>query len=81
MLCGCLFYKQIESTKEIQIISTFSINDSCDVNSDFDYDFDDYDNDYDDVYDDDYDDDLLLLVPSLQANLHSSAVKKRLRPC
>ena len=65
--------KQIESTKEIQIISSFSINDSCDVNSDFD--------DYDDHYDDDYDDDLLLLVPSPQANSHSSAVKKRLRPC
>ena len=74
MLCGCLFEKQIESTKEIQIISTFSINDSCDVNSDFDYDFDDYDDDYDDVYDDD-------LLPSPQANSHSSAVTKRLRPC
>ena len=47
---------------------------SCDVNSDFDYDFDDYDDDYDDVYDDD-------LLPSPQANSHSSAVTKRLRPC
>ena len=75
MLCGCLFYNQIESTKEIQIISTFSINDSCEVNSDFDYDFDDYDDDYEDDYDDD------LLVPSPQADSHSSAVKKRLRPC
>ena len=72
---GCLFQKQIESTKEIQIISTFSVNDSCDVNSDFDYDFDDYDDDYEDDYDDD------LLVPSPQADSHSSAVKKRLRPC